>query len=118
MAYGITSESQILDSATVAAGCNAMCKAAEDFLDCGKKVSEAGSICTPQVLSVDNTSMEGVLGALGTSISNVQATISDYANSVASLAASIEAAQRAELAEYLRRLAEAEEAARRNKSNS
>lgn len=57
----ITKESQVIDKNTIIQGCNKLEAAFQDFTQCAKLVSEAAATCSPQALSVENSSMQPVL---------------------------------------------------------
>ena len=114
MAYGITSESQLLRIDTVRNGCTKYIEALEYFVEAGKQVVEAGDICDKNALSVDSSSMQPVLYEIGQAIMAMADEYAAKANEAYTQAVNIYNSQVAELNEHYRKLA-AEQAAKQNK---
>lgn len=104
MGYGITSTSQIIDVATIEAGCNAYKQALSDFDDCGSEVVQAGETCTKKALSVDDQTLQYPITDLGNAIKDLKGEYEGYADAVAAEARRIYNAQVAEYNEYQRQL--------------
>lgn len=104
MAYGITSEAQLIDIATITAGCNQYKQCLEDFETNGNRVIEAGEICDAKALSIDYTTLQWTINDLGEEIKNVKTTLSAAADGVVAAAQKVYNEQLAELNEYRRQL--------------
>jgi len=107
MAYGITSPSQIIDLATITAGCNKLKEAVADFKTSGSTVIQAGQTCNSKALSVDEASLEFSITQLGEEMQDLEGTFSGYADQVIAEATQVYNAQVAEYEEYLKQLEEA-----------
>ena len=108
MAYGITSEAQLIDIATITSGCNQYKQCLEDFETNGNRVIEAGEICNAKALSIDYTTLQWSINDLGEEIKNVKTTLSAAADGVVAAAQKVYNEQMAELNEYRRQLEEQE----------
>ena len=106
MAYGITSEAQLIDVGTITAGCNQYKQALEDFETNGNRVKEAGEVCNAKALSIDSSTIQWTISDLGEEIKNVKTSLSAAADGVVAEATRVYNEQVAELNEYRRRLAE------------
>lgn len=58
MAYGITSESQLIDYKTIKRGCEDYINALNDYVDCANQLNEAGNTLSPKALSVDGGTLQ------------------------------------------------------------
>ena len=103
MAYGITSESQLIDKGTIIAGCNELKKAAESFDISGTLIKSTSKRCTKEVLSVDNQTLEPVVAEVGKNVSKANKDIEGIADAIISEANRIYNEQKAELKEYLKK---------------
>ena len=110
----ITSESQLIDIATIQSGCVAYAQALEYFIQAGQEIIDAGTICDAKALSVDDSSMQPVLYEVGQMIQELSNTYSTYVTDVYSEAVTIYNQQVTELNAYYQRLAE-EQAKNNNK---
>ena len=106
MAYGITSESQIIDIGTIRSGCNQYISALDFYTDGGNQVIEAGSTCNAKALSVDGASFESEITQVGEKMKQLKDTYSSAAEAVYAQAVQVYNEQVAELNEYRRKLAE------------
>lgn len=106
MAYGITSESQLIDIGTIRSGCSQYESALDFYTDGGNQVKDAGSNLNAKALSVDGASFESEVTQVGEKMRSLKDNY--YAAAEACYAAAVEVynAQVAELNEYRRRLAE------------
>lgn len=100
MAYGITSDSQIIDIGTINKGCDQIDEAAKDFTTSGKKVVSAGSTCNKDALSVDDKSMQPALEELGEEIQALDGKVTDFTAQIRSIASQVYNAQVQELRAY------------------
>ena len=116
MAYGITSESQLIDVATIKSGCSAYIKALDFFTEGGNKITEAGHFCNKQALSVDGQSYEDEICEVGKQVTELRDTYAGYAEAVYGAAVQVYNAQVAELNEYNRWLAQ-QRAAQQQQNN-
>ena len=96
----ITSESQLIDVATINSGCSTIASAGTAFNDCATAVAAAADMCSAQVLSVEKMSMQPIMYDLADQIRQINGTLENFANSVRGVAAEIYAAQYAQLQEY------------------
>lgn len=101
MAYGITSESQLIDTSTINAGCDIIDAAAYDFTTCGNAVKGAAYYCGKDAMAVDGKSMGPNVEELGTSISGVKDSITGVTTEIRNLASQVYNAQKAELDAYI-----------------
>ena len=118
MAYGITSEAQLIDIATITAGCNQYKQCLEDFETNGNRVIEAGEICDAKALSIDYTTLQWTINDLGEEIKNVKTTLSAATDGVVAAAQRVYNEQVAELNEYRRQLAEQEKLRQQQSSSN
>lgn len=100
MAYGITSESQLIDITTISRGCTAIEAAAEKFEECAKKITRASEICNAEALSVDKTTMQPQLEADAAYIKSIKTAVDDFTRSIRSIALQVHSEQSAELNSY------------------
>ncbi len=114
MAYGITSESQLIDVSTIQSGCDQYKQHLDDFEINGNRVIEAGEVCNAKALSIDSGTLQWSINDLGEEIKDLKTSLSAAADGVVSDAIRVYNEQVAELNEYRRRLAEQEAA--KNKS--
>lgn len=105
MAYGITSESQLIDIYTIMDGINKYRAAIEDFVTCGKKVITASEICTADAMSVDNDTLQYPIESLGTEIQALKDQLNAIADEVLFEAQLVRQSQYNELLEYQRQQA-------------
>ncbi len=105
MAYGITSEAQLIDIKTIQSGCRSFMEAVMIFWEAGQQVIAAGEQCGPKALSVDGASMKADIVEVGQEIGNLCKEYIDNANEVIEQAVRIYNAQIDELNEYNRRQA-------------
>ncbi len=111
--YGITSESQLIDYATIRSGCVAYVEALEGFTTAAQQIIEAGTIMNKDALSVDGASMQPVLYETAEQIGKLANDYAAIANGIYEQAIAIYNEQVAELNEYYRQLA-AQQAAKQN----
>ena len=116
MAYGITSESQLIDVSTITSGANQYKSALEFYTDGGNQVIAAGATCNAKALSVDGASFESEITEVGNKIKTLKDTYSSAADAVVAAANTVYNEQVAELQEYRRRLAEAQKKNEENQS--
>lgn len=100
MAYGITSESQIIDLSTILSGCSAYKTALNDFDKSGTTVIKAGETCNKKALEVDGDTLEYPITDLGQAIKDLKNEYSGYADEVEAEARRIYNEQVAELNAY------------------
>lgn len=117
MAYGITSESQLIDVGTINSGCDQVIAAAEKFVLCANSIQNASNGCTTKALSVDNTTMQPQLTADAEYIKNLKEYVESQMEGLKGAAAQIYAAQLAELQAYLEEQRRLEEAKKNNNNN-
>jgi len=103
--YGITSEAQLIDIATIKSGCEAYISALDFFEEGGNQVKVAGSVCNSRALSVDGASFESQITQIGNDFSNLKGEYAGKASAVYSAAVGVYNEQVAELNEYRRMLA-------------
>ncbi len=113
MAYGITSESQLIDYKTIKAGCEAYITALDDYVECSNKMGEAASILNSKALSVDDATLQDSLYQMQADIMTLRNEYATAAEQVYTDAVNVYNQQVSELNDYYRRLAE-EEARKRN----
>lgn len=106
MAYGITSQSQIIDINTIKSGCETIIKELECLEKCGEKVINAGIICNKKALSVDSESLEGSIIEVGEQIKNTKNELVISAEQLIADAMVVYNAQVSEYNEYIRQLEE------------
>lgn len=116
MAYGITSESQLMDIDAIRNGCVTYLETLDGFTEAGKAVYDSGNTCDKKALSVDDSSMQPVLNELGVLIAEQANKYAEAANTVYSQAVAIYNEQVAELNAYYQRLA-AQQAAKQQNNN-
>ena len=102
MAYGITSESQLIDIYTIMDGINKYRAAIEAFDASGKKVVHASELCTAEAMSVDSSTLQYPIEALGLEIQNLKEQLNAIADEVLFEAQLVRQAQYNELVEYQR----------------
>lgn len=110
MAYGITSESQLIDIETIRNGCLTYIESLNNFTEAGKKICDAGTICDKKALEVYEESMQPVLYELGVAIAEMGNVYAEAANNLYSQAITVYNEQVAELNEYYRNKTESTEA--------
>lgn len=103
MAYGITSESQLIDINTINEGCNKIDEAAIAYLDCANVLSDAASIMDINALSVEKKTMKPSIEELAAKIKQVKGNIGEFTNEIRNLASKIFQEQKMELEEYQRK---------------
>lgn len=99
--YNITSQSQLIDIATINKGCNEIDTAAQRFADSAQKMYSASDILNSNALAVDKTTMQAQLDADGDYIKSIQKAITDFTLQIKNVAIQIYAEQQAELADYI-----------------
>ena len=108
--YGITSENQMIDIATIRSAVAKIKSIAVDFNDCGKVVKEAANICDETALEVDKLTMQPIIEEIATIIIGIQKDVEEMADSILAMANQIYNDQNAELQAYREKLRqEAEE---------
>lgn len=105
MAYGITSESQLIDIYTITDGVNKYREAIESFETCGKNVVTASEICTAEALSVDSDTLQYPIEALGLEIQSLKEQLNAIADEFLLEASIVRQKQYNELVEYQRQQA-------------
>ena len=106
MAYGITSESQLIDVGTIGSGCNAFVSALNVFSDGANQMISAGQTCNEKALSVDGTSFEADITSIGQQINQLRDEYASYADAVYAAAVQVYNEQVAELNAYRNWLAQ------------
>ena len=102
MAYGITSESQLINLGEINAGCDIINSAAEAYQICGDKVIEASTLCNAQAMSFDKMSLESSISEVGLNIKSIQNYIEGFTAEIRSRASAIYTEQLNELENYRR----------------
>lgn len=105
MAYGITSESQLIDIYTITDGINKFREAIDDFEKCGKKVVTASEICTADALSIDSDTLQYPIETLGLEIQALKEQLNSLADELLFEAQVVRQQQYNELVEYQRQQA-------------
>lgn len=100
MTYGITSENQIIDMATINQGCDMIDAAAKDFTTSGTKVVDAANTCNADALAVDDKTMKPGIEELGESIKSLQGNVTAFTGQIRSVTSQIYSAQVQELQAY------------------
>ncbi len=100
MAYGITSESQLIDLKTIEAGCKQYKEAVTDIVRSGIMVREAGETCNQKALSVDEKSLEPAITQIGEDLISLKTALQNYADQVIAEATQVYNAQLEELKAY------------------
>ena len=116
MAYGITSTSKIIDANTIISACKEMRDLAGYYENIGKKVKEAGGICTAKVLSVDDLSFSNVLVQLGEEIVKLKAIYQEIADELIRETDMVYYYQQQEYQSYLNEQKAAEQKAQEQKA--
>lgn len=111
MAYGITSESQLIDIAAIRTAVEKIKSTAIDFTDCATVVSDASAECDAEALEVEGTTMQPTIDDLADQIKSIKGSVEELADSILSVANEVYNAQNAELQEYKERLRREAEAA-------
>lgn len=117
MAYGITSQSQVIDLNAIMAGANQYRAALEDFERSGSAVVSAGETCTKKALSVDDSTLEFSITDLGNEMKDLKNTFGGYADELVAQARQVYNAQIAELNEYIRQQQIAQQQAQQARQN-
>lgn len=104
MAYGITSEAQLIDINAIRMGCAQYVDDLDYFVEAGEQICGAGDICSSKALSVDDSSMQQNLYDLGQAIAALADSYASAANDVYAQAVSVYNAQVAELQAYYQSL--------------
>lgn len=99
--YNITSESQLIDIATITNGCTKIEVAAQKFAEAAQFMYSGSDICNENALSVDKTTMQPQLDADAEYIKSMQTAINDFTLQIKNVALQIYAEQKAELADYI-----------------
>ena len=107
----ITSESQMIDIATISYGCAIIEEAAADYTTCSNRVLESSQICTGEALAVEDKTMQPSLEELATAIGGIEANIAAFTAQIRNIASQIYTQQLSELQAY-----QAEQAAKNNES--
>ena len=102
MAYGITSQAQIIDLNTIIAGANQLKTALEDFGRSGNAVIAAGETCTKKALSIDDSTLEISITDLGNEIKNLKGQLGVAVDEFVNQARQVYNQQVAEYNEYVR----------------
>lgn len=100
MAYGITSESQLIDIYTISDGIKKYRDAIEAFELSGKRVVSASQICTADAMSIDNDTLQYPIEALGVELQNLKKELNAIADEVLFEAQLIRQKQLTELNDY------------------
>ena len=111
MAYGITSESQLIDLATRESAVEKIKSTAADFTNCASVVRDASSECNAEALSVEGATMQPTIDDLAEQIDSIKGSVEALAENILSVATEVYNAQSQELQAYqekLRREAEAQ----------
>ncbi len=96
----ITSESQLIDIATINNGCQIINDAAQDYITCAKYVKQAAETCNANALEVEKKTMQPTLEELATAIETIQANIESFTTQLKSAATEIYSRQQSELQAY------------------
>lgn len=108
--YGITSESQLIDIATIRSAVAKIKSTAVDFNDCAEIVKEAADICDETALEVDGLTMQPIIEELATLLVDMYKDVEEMADSILTMANQVYNDQNAELQVYREKLRrEAEE---------
>lgn len=78
----ITDPKQIIDKETIYQGCDKLEAAFKDFTQCAKYVNEAAITCSPQALSVGNSSMQPVLEDLADNLFAYEKSIANVVEAI------------------------------------
>lgn len=105
MAYGITSESQLIDINTIMDGINKYRQAIEAFETSGKKVVSASEICTADALSIDNDTLQYPIETLGLEIQALKKELNSIADELLYEVQIVRQKQYNELTDYQRQQA-------------
>lgn len=115
MYYGITSEADIIDLATIEAAVGTIKNAAADFGTCATGVNTAAGTCDASALAIDGKTLQPTIEELAENIQSLQSQVEALAENILTMANQVYKSQWTELQEYQaeqKRLKEAE--ARRN----
>ena len=110
MAYGITSESQLIDISAIRAAVEKIKSTAQDFTDCGNTVSEASSECNSEALEIEGMTMQPTMDDLAEQIKSIKNSVEEMADSILSVANQVYNAQNEELQAYKEKLSQESEA--------
>ena len=81
-----SSEADLIDAATIKAGCEQLKAAAQGFTTAGNTVESASAYCGQDALSVDNASFAAQVSATADAIKQKEADIAGIADSIAAAA--------------------------------
>lgn len=98
MAYGITSEAQLIDIAQINRGCSQIDDAASKYTQVGNEVSSVN--CGSSALLVDGKTMQPSIDIAGNSIKSMEGEVKAFTSSIRSQAQMILMRQKAELQAY------------------
>ena len=98
--YNITSESQLIDVATITNGCAKIEAAAQKFIEAAQHIYAGSDICNEKALSVDKTTMQPQLDADAEYVKSMQQAICDFTLEIKNVALQVYAEQQTELADY------------------
>ncbi len=98
--YGVTSEADLIDIATISTGCSQLEVAAEKFIKCAELVESAASICDASALSVEKTTMQPQLQSDAEFIRNLNSVVTGFSQAIRSASVQVHNAQSVELANY------------------
>lgn len=100
MAYGITSESELIDYNSIRNGCVIYMNNLEKFQEAAQAVMEAGQICDKKALNINGESLQPVLFELAQAIANAANQYAECVNDVNSQAVNVYNSQVNELNAY------------------
>ena len=100
MGYGITSSSQLIDIATIYAGCDKIDEAAKRYIDCSKKINNASTICNKDAMSIDGKTLQPTMDELADQIKSLTGNITSFTAEIRSIASQILVNQQRELEAY------------------
>lgn len=100
MYYGITSESQIIDIASIQTAVESIKNAATDFSTCATGVSTAAGICDASALAIEGKTLQPTIEELAEGIQGLQSQVEELADSILAVANQVYNSQCIELREY------------------
>ena len=101
MAYGITSESQLIDVDKIGEGCQKILEGARYIELDAQAFSDIGASCTADVMSVDGRTLEGNFAQAASQTTQTASEVRAAAEAMYAEAVSVYNAQYAELQAYI-----------------
>ena len=105
MAYGITSESQLIDIETIGNGVSAYINALNSLIAAAQAIATCADECGEKALSINGQSMQPTIYELAVTMSDEANKYAEAANGVYEQAVAVYNAQVAELNAYYQQLA-------------